>query len=60
MEGGRSRGRSKLDRRILSLEDPQYILVVLEEDADETQSHSAAVFKQLCEEFHMLGKEKAD
>lgn len=41
-------------------EDPQYILVVLEEDADETQSHSAAVFKQLCEEFHMLGKEKAD
>lgn len=41
-------------------EDPQYILVVLEEDADETQSHSAAVFKQLCEEFHMLEKEKAD
>lgn len=41
-------------------EDPQYVIVVLEEDADESAAHTSAVFKQLCEEFCMLEKEKSE
>ncbi len=41
-------------------EDPQYVIVVLEEDADESAAHTSAVFKQLCEEFCMLEKVKSE
>ncbi len=39
-------------------EDPEYVVVVLAEDAENTGGQSSPVFKQICEELTMLEKQR--
>ena len=39
-------------------EDPQYVVVVLAEDAENTGGQSSPVYKQICEELTMLEKQR--
>ena len=40
-------------------ENPEYVVVVLAEDAENTGGKSSPVFKKICEELTMLQKERA-